>query len=76
MGIHSHSVFIMTSYDFTWISVAPGVLIWHRGVFQHSVGKIWVAPVVIGILGGRASGVLQWIDESLGNIAFPVVGVP
>ena len=40
------------------ISVAPAIFIWHRGMFKYSVGKIWVAPVVIGILGGRVSGVL------------------
>ena len=45
-------------------------------MFKYSVGKMWVAPVVIGILGGRVSGVLQWIEESLGIIAFRVVGVP
>ena len=56
--------------------MAPAVFIWHRGVFQYGVGKIWVAPVVVGILGGRVPGVLQWIEESLGIIAFPVVGLP
>ena len=57
--------------------MAPGVFIWHRGMFKFSVGDIWVAPVVVGILAGiRVSGVLQWVEESLGNIAFPVVGVP
>ena len=44
-----------------WISVLPCGFIPHRGVFQYSVGWIWVAPVVIGILGGRVSGALQWI---------------
>ena len=57
MGIHSQYVFIMISVIFVKISVAPAVFIWHRGVFKYSVGGIWVAPVVIDILGGRVSGV-------------------
>ena len=61
---------------YVWISVAPYILIWHRGMFKYSVGRIWVAPVVIDMLGGRVPGVLYWIEESLGNVAFPVVGVP
>ena len=66
----------MISVIFIKISVVLAIFIWHRGMFKYSVGNIWVAPVVIGILGGRVSGVLQWIEESLGNIAFPVAGVP
>ena len=76
MGIHSRFVFIMISVIFVKISAAPGVFIWHRGVLKYSVARIWAAPVVIGILGGRVPGVLQWIEDSLGNIAFLVAGVP
>ena len=76
MCFHSHSVFVMMSVRFVKISVAPAIFIWHRGLFKYSVGKMWVAPVVIGVLGGRVPGVLRWIEESLGNVAFPVVGVP
>ena len=66
----------MIAVIFIKISVAPAVFIWHRGMFKYSVGNIWVAPVVVGILGGRVPGVLHWIEESLGNIAVPVAVLP
>ena len=56
--------------------MAPGLFIWHRGMFKYGVGRIWVAPVVIDILGGRVLGVLERLEGFLGNIAFPMVGVP
>ena len=76
MGIHSHSVFVEICFDLLRFLWCLPYLSGTGGMFKYSVGKIWVAPVVIGILGGRVPGVLQWIEESLGNIAFPVVGLP
>ena len=39
-------------YDFIWIPGLPNGFIWHRGIFKYSLGRIWVASVVIDILCG------------------------
>ena len=52
---HRHYWLIKIYHDFIWNSVVSAIFIWHRVLFKYSVGTIWVAPAVIGILGPRRS---------------------